>query len=181
MIRTLGLLFGLGLWGAAATAQDDRPDPEALNAPLVEYALVEAVAPETGPASLVVDMTRTKTGRDFYEAFYQEWNTVSLAATAPMAAPATDSSRTARQSAVFNPGDYVITIEDLPVPGNSFTSIILVRVEDEVLFQQFVQARRELVEELADYAVSIMEAYFAELQSVQMQLGPDGPDGGGPP
>ena len=74
---------------------------------------------------------------------------------------------------VFDLTEYVITIEDLPLPGNGFTSNISILIDDQLVWQQFVPARREVIDEYADYAAATVLAYFTDLQSVQNQLGRD--------
>ena len=155
------------LWATSVVGQD--PDDE-LTAILVEGKLVETMAMETGPATLVVDVTRTKIGRDFYEAFYQQWSNASVAAL-PSSGFVPDSvSKAGAVSAALNASEYLITVEDLPLPGNGFTSSVSIIVDDQLLFQQFLPARRDVIEEFAGYAVAVVQGYFAELQSVQMQL-----------
>lgn len=158
------LLWALLLWLLAGQASGQDLD----DGFLVEETLVENTAPETGPMSLIIDASRTKIGRDFYEAFYQRW---SNAATAN--SPADSSQRNGVVLTVFDLTEYVITIEDLPLPGNGFTSNISILIDDQLVWQQFVPARREVIDEYADYAAATVLAYFADLQSVQNQLGRD--------
>ena len=170
--RQFYVLVALMWWLLAGRANGQEPDDELL----IEETLVENTTPETGPMSLVIDATRTKIGRDFYEAFYQRWNNTTPAnanvpANVPATTPADSSQRKSVLPAVFNLAEYVITIEDLPLPGNGFTSNVSVIIDDQLIWQQFVPARREVIDEIADYAAAAVLAYFADLQSVESQLG----------
>ena len=137
---------------------------------LIEETLVENTTQEIGPMSLVIDASRTKIGRDFYEAFYQRWSNAATA-NVPATTPADSSQRNGVVPAVFNLAEYVITIEDLPLPGNGFTSNVSILIDDQLIWQQFVPARREVIEDYAEYAAATVLAYFADLQSVESQLG----------
>ena len=163
------LLWALLLWLLAGQASGQDLD----DGFLVEETLVENTAPETGPMSLIIDASRTKIGRDFYEAFYQRWSNAATANAPNATAPADSSQHNGVVPTVFDLAEYVITIEDLPLPGNGFTSNISILIDDQLVWQQFVPARREVIDEYADYAAATVLAYFADLQSVQNQLGRD--------
>lgn len=144
-------------------------DTDDLMGRLAEGRLVETIRTETEPANLIVDMTRTKVGRDFYESFYQQWGIATTAASA-------DSTRRlagSRLPVAYTLSDYVITLEDLPLPGNGFTSSVSILIDDQLIWQQIIPARRDTIDDYATYAVLVVQAYFADLQSVQNQLDSD--------
>lgn len=161
------LLWASLLWLLAGQASGQELDNEFL----IEETLVENTTLEIGPMSLVIDASRTKIGRDFYEAFYQRWSNAATANAPTVSAPADSSQRNGVLPTVFNLAEYVITIEDLPLPGNGFTSNVSILIDDQLVWQQFVPARREVIEDYADYAAATVLAYFADLQAVQTQLG----------
>ena len=102
---------------------------------------------------LVVDETITKVGRDFYEVFYRQWE-----------APASEMS-------------YTIFIKELPAPGRG--SQVLVYMDDTELFNQAVQPRYEVIEELAAYSVQLVTHYVANYESMSQQLGNEDQQGSG--
>jgi hypothetical protein len=76
---------------------------------------------------MVVDETQTKVGRDFYDVFFENWESPEGA---------------------FN---YTVVVQELPTPG--IGTRVLVRVNDEVAFQAQLQPRYEVVEATARQAV----------------------------
>lgn len=87
---------------------------------------------------LVVDKTITKTGRDFYEIFQRQWQ-------APPGAK-----------------NFTITIEELPSRGN--TSVVSLSVNDDKLFEQMLQPRYDVVEEIATYMVGVVYEHLLQDQ-----------------
>lgn len=112
---------------------------------------------EEGGFGLVLDNSRTKVGRDFYELFYQKWNAGQL-----------DSTQVLNLKA-FDLEDLTITIEELPSPG--IANIIQVSVNDQLLWQQFVQPRLEAIEFLVENAFETILQYIVNYQEIQNQLG----------
>jgi curli production assembly/transport component CsgE len=77
---------------------------------------------------LIIDETKTKAGRDFYELFYNNW--------------------IAPRKAKY----FTIYIAEEPARGRS--TIIRVSINNEhVVFRQFLQSRYEIIEELSDNAI----------------------------
>ena len=107
---------------------------------------------------LVVDETITKVGRDFYEVFYSKWE-----------APRSDTS----------PGQqsYTIFIKELPQMGQG--SLVSIYMNETELFSQPVQPRYEVIEALAEYAVSLVSSYVANYESLVEQLGNEDQQGSG--
>lgn len=78
---------------------------------------------------LVLDETRSKIGRDFYDIFYQKWE------------------------APPNSSNYTITISEKPTP--TLGSFISVGVNDQQIFQYRLQPRYEIIQQVAEYAVRV--------------------------
>lgn len=87
---------------------------------------------------IVVDETRSKIGRDFYDVFYQLWQ-----------AP-TDAKR------------FTITISELPAPG--LGTIIYVKVNDTETFRYRLQPRFDFIQEAGRYAVNLTYRYLEDEQ-----------------
>lgn len=85
---------------------------------------------------LVLDETRSKIGRDFYDIFYQQWQ-----------APSSSSN-------------YTITISEQPTP--SLGSLITVKVNDQQVFQYRLQPRYEIITQVAEYAVRFTNRYMED-------------------
>ena len=93
---------------------------------------------------LVVDATATKVGRDFYDVFFSKWDP--------------------------DPGlpTLSITVTERPLPNRG--SQIIVSMEDNIIFQRFVQPRYDALEENADLAVQLALNYLTNYESIQKQL-----------
>ncbi len=180
------MVFWLGFMLACVPAFGQGYADE-LTETMVEDSLVEGMMDENGPGSIVLDLTRTKIGRDFYEAFYQQWNSLPLMMPADMPV---DSARGGparpgpsrggpKVAAVFNLSEFVVTIEELPSATNTLANLVTISVDNEVLWQQFVPARREIIDEYAVYAVEVVRAYFFDIQTVNRQLGDEDQQGTG--
>ena len=153
-------LVGLGLAMAGSIAFGQDPDVEGmadLNAVLQEESLTEQ-----GAESLLLDNTRSKIGRDFYETFYKAY------INAPASAPA-DTSELARKPLEFELDVFLITIEELP-STSGIGNIVSVSVNDLLLWQQFVQVRQDIIEEYALNAVETIRQYIATYKDTQQQL-----------
>ena len=93
---------------------------------------------------IIVDATQTKIGKDFYELFYQLWNQLE---------------ELPRQS-------ITITEKALPQLGSQ----ISVEVEDYLVFQQNIQPRIEIIEQMAEYAMQRALLYVQNYDEMQIQL-----------
>lgn len=163
------LVLGWGLLAGSASAfgQDPGADgAEDLNAVLQEDKLTEQ-----GTESLLIDNTRSKIGRDFYETFFKAY------IDAPASAPA-DTSQTARQPLAFELDLFLIVVEELP-STTGVGNIVSVSVNDQLLWQQFVQARQDIVEEYALDAVETIRQYIVTYKETQLQLNSDDQSGSG--
>jgi curli production assembly/transport component CsgE len=93
---------------------------------------------------IVVDATQTKIGKDFYDIFYQQWNQVE------------------------NLPYHSITINEKALP--QLGSQITVQIEDQLIFQQIIQPRYEVIEQMANYAVQRAYQYVQNYDDMQKQL-----------
>lgn len=83
----------------------------------------------TGISGMVIDETRSKIGRDFYDVFYQNW-------TAPEEV-----------------SGFTITITEQPAPG--LGTIISVKTNDTETFKYRLQPRYDFIQQAAQYAVRL--------------------------
>ncbi|MFK7810426.1 MAG: curli-like amyloid fiber formation chaperone CsgH [Saprospiraceae bacterium] len=93
---------------------------------------------------LIIDETRTKPARDFYEIFYSKW-------TAP---------RGAR--------DFTITIRELPSRGRS--AQITVIVNDKPIYQRFLQPRLDVIEAMVDQSIFFISRHLVKTEDVKQQM-----------
>ena len=140
--------------------RDRDPDVEGmadLNAVLQEESLTEQ-----GAESLLLDNTRSKIGRDFYETFFRSY------VDAPASAPS-DTSQLARKPLDFELDVFLIVIDELP-STSGIGNIVSVSVNDLLLWQQFVQGRQDIIEEYALNAVETIRQYILAYKDTQFQL-----------
>ncbi|MFK7932759.1 MAG: CsgE family curli-type amyloid fiber assembly protein [Saprospiraceae bacterium] len=97
---------------------------------------------------LIIDETRTKVGRDYYEIFYNQWE-------APAAAK-----------------NYTIRIKELPSQGRG--AQIQVLVNDELLIQRFMQPRQDIIEELANRSVSALANWLVQNAKQEKNIADEG-------
>jgi len=119
----------------------------------------EAILEDDASSAFILDNTKTKIARELYDEFYRQWNSLQLDST---------SIKKLKTSLNDNP-DLVIEIEEIPSPGLS--NMAMVKVDQVVVWQQFVQSRAEILEIQASEAVQEVISYFISLQDVQDQLG----------
>ena len=122
-----------------------------------------------GTGVLLLDQTRTKNGRDFYEYVYQIWSAVQSDTTLIPANAFTDIGE-----------ELTVVIEEQPVPGGIGTStVVSLAVNDVMIYQQFLQPRQDVVEEMAQGASGALTQYIQNYQEFQKQLGSDDQQGNG--
>lgn len=163
------LLLGLSLSGAGSPAFGQDPDVEGMGD--LDAVLREEMLTEQGAESLLLDNTRSKIGRDFYETFYKSY------VDAPASAPA-DTSQLARKPLEFELDVFLVVIDELP-STSGIGNIVSVSVNDQLLWQQFVQARQDIVEEYALNAVETIRQYIINYKDTQLQLNSDDQSGSG--
>lgn len=172
-MKRLRVLFviGLSLLSVAAWAQD--PD---LEGKLVEETMDENVVTEEGTETLLLDNTRSKIGRDFYEAFFRHYAELPKAAPTPFA-PA-DTTLKVSPNLELDINAFIVTIEELPAFGVG-TSIISISLNDQLIWQNYIQARQDILETYAFGAAEIVNQYVVNYQEVQRSLSSDDQSGSG--
>ncbi len=93
---------------------------------------------------IIVDATQTKIGKDFYDLFYQQW------------------------SQVENLPYQSITISEKALP--QLGSQVTVQIDDQLIFQQVIQPRYEVIEQMVNYAVQRTYQYVINYDEMQKQL-----------
>lgn len=94
--------------------------------------------------NLIVAETVTKIGNDFYESFYNGWES-----------PA-------------NTPNFTIIISEKPFPGRG--NLIIVNINDIDIFQRFVTPRYDEIVEVAGIAISATKNYLISYEEIQKQL-----------
>jgi len=143
-------------------------DPD-LDGKLVEETMSEAVVTEEGTETLLLDNTRSKIGRDFYEAFFRHYAELPKAPGPPGLPIATDTTRRIEPNLDLGLTAFVVTIEELPAFGVG-TTVIVVSLNDQVIWQNYVQARADILEAYAFDAAELINQYVINYQDVQNQL-----------
>lgn len=122
-----------------------------------------------GTGVLLLDQTRTKNGRDFYEYVYQRWSAVQSDTTLIPANAFTDIGE-----------ELTVVIEEQPVPGGIGTStVVSLTVNDVMIYQQFLQPRQDVLEGMAEGASEMLTTYIQNYQQYQQQLGSEDQQGNG--
>lgn len=109
--------------------------------------------PEIEIDGLIVDDTKTKTGKDFYDLFYTSW-----------IAPAEAKN-------------YTITISEKPFRLTS--TLIVVSINDTPVYQSVLQPRQDIVEGLSEDAISTTQTYLANYEELMKQLNGEDMSGSG--
>lgn len=109
--------------------------------------------PEIEIDGLLVDDTKTKTGKDFYDLFYGNW-------VAPSGAK-----------------NFTITITEKPFRLTS--TLIVVSINETPVYQSILQPRQEIIEGISDDAISTTQSYLANYEELMRQLNGDDMSGSG--
>ncbi|WP_157593617.1 CsgE family curli-type amyloid fiber assembly protein [Pontibacter actiniarum] len=96
---------------------------------------------------LIVDETITKIGRDFYDVFHRQW----------------EAPPTAR--------NFTILIKERPTRGNG--ALVQVALNDQLLFEQQLQPRYDVIEEVATYVAAALYEHLLRDQ-LNQQLEAEG-------
>ena len=103
-----------------------------------------AVAPELEIDGLIIDETRTKLGRDFYDLFYGQWEPPAGAR------------------------NYSITLTESPARGR--TVRLTVAVDDRAVFRRMLQPRLELLEQYATQAATAVGRHLTQRSRISQQI-----------
>jgi curli production assembly/transport component CsgE len=118
-------------------------------------------------STLIFDNTKTKVGRDLYESFYHELSNIQLDSI---------SKGQLKLSLAANP-ELVIEIDEIPSPG--LNNVVIVKVDNVTVWQDFVQARIDALTAQASEAVRQVIQYYISFQDIQNQLGSEDQSGSG--
>lgn len=102
---------------------------------------------------LLVDDTKTKPGRDFYDQFYALWE------------------------APLNAKNYTITIKEKPFRLTS--TLINVLINDNLVYQSILQPRQNIIEGLSKQAVAQTYNYLQNYEEIMQQLNGEDQSGSG--
>ena len=102
---------------------------------------------------LLVDDTKTKAGKDFYDLFYGSWD-------APPGAK-----------------NYTITVSEKPFRLTS--TQIVVSINDNPVYQSILQPRQDIIEALSADAITTTQSYLANYEEIMKQLNGDDMAGSG--
>ncbi len=103
---------------------------------------------------LIVDETISKAGYDFQELFFTLWSWP----------PALEES-------------FILVVTERPYRGIS--TQIIISVNDQIVFESFLQPRYEVLEALAQSAIEQASGYLINYAAIQQQLGSDDTRGTG--
>ncbi|MBS9524355.1 hypothetical protein KIH41_00965 [Litoribacter ruber] len=89
---------------------------------------------------LLIDETKTKSGRDFFDLFYRDW----------------DPPEEAR--------NYSILVEEKPFRMN--ITMVEIYINETMVFQSFLQPRAEFIENLAAESVETTQMYLLQYEQI---------------
>jgi curli production assembly/transport component CsgE len=107
---------------------------------------------------LLLDNTKTKAGRDFYEAVYRNWSAALLDTT---------ENNLALILLTFEE-EIIIDFEEQPAMGNS--TRITMSVDNVLIWTQFLQPRESVIESLSENAVFELADYLTNYQEYIQDL-----------
>ncbi len=148
LLLVVGLLFSSRL--LAQDAEDTGE--EETTAVLTERTLTEEVS-----TSLILDNTRTKIGRDFYENFYREWSEMTA-----------DTAQVATLMGGLDPEDFIITIDEMPSSGSG--TIVSITINDQLIWQQFLQPRGDVFLASVASGAETVRGYFENYKDIQAEF-----------
>lgn len=126
-------------------------DPEVKKPPPPTPVIAKRALPRPGVSNdaieidgLILDETRSKIGRDFYETFYNRW-------TPPMGAK-----------------DFSIIIKELPPRG--IGARVSIHVNDNLVLFRFLQPRGEVVEQEANISISYVKRYLMQNENIKQDM-----------
>lgn len=157
-MKSLLVILIVLFWHPLATRKDTanvRPAPESLRKLFnqVVSQTQKTNEPEIEIDGLLVDDTKTKTGKDFYDLFYTNW-------VAPAGAK-----------------NYSITITEKPFRLTS--TLIMVSINETPVYQSILQPRQDIIEGLSEDAISTTQSYLANYEELMRQLNGDDMSGSG--
>ena len=107
---------------------------------------------------LLIDNTKTKAGRDFYEEIYRNWQNIL--------SDTTEVNLYAYLTKIND--DLIVIIEESPGMGN--TTIVSLTVDDLLIWRQNLQPKADLIEFLAENAILYITDYVLNYAEYMEQL-----------
>ncbi len=160
IVLLAGVLNGSVVWAQSVEEAYDET---------IVVPLEQSISFEGSSGIFLLDETRTKNGRDFYEYLYQQWLSIQSDTTVISPTAFTDIGE-----------ELTVSIEEQPVPGGIGTStVVSVSVNDVMIYQQFLQPRLGVVEQMAQDASAVLTQYIQNYQEFQKQLGSEDQQGSG--
>lgn len=161
-MRSLSVLIFLLMMAYKVSAQTDttkvvKEAPEELKN-LLDNIIEQATQKVRADASLeidglLIDETKTKSGRDFFDFFYRDWE-------APEGAK-----------------NYSIFVVERPFRANQ--TLIEVLINETLVYQSYLQPRLDYIEEIADNSIAITQMYLARYEELIRELDGDDRRGSG--
>jgi curli production assembly/transport component CsgE len=93
---------------------------------------------------LIIDETKTKIGRDFYDIFYTNWQRPP------------------------NISGFTVFIREMATPRSG--SWVWVIVDESIIYQTIIRPRYDIIEEAARYSVAAAHRYLVQTSQDQRQL-----------
>lgn len=134
---------------------NSKPAPEVLKKLLTQLTEQKIATSEVEIEldGLLVDDTKTKSGKEFYDLFYNNWE-------APSAAK-----------------NYNITISEKPF--RITTTMIVISINDNVVYQTILQPRQDIIQSQTEEAIFITQDYLYNYEAIMRQLNGDDMSGSG--
>lgn len=134
---------------ASVDSLKSNPIPASLKKELEQliHQPIKATDVEIEIDGLLVDDTKTKAGKDFYDMFYDGW----------------EAPKDAR--------NYSITVSEKPFRLTS--TLIVISINDDIVYQAILQPRQDLIEVQTDEAISTTQNYLANYEEITKQLNGD--------
>jgi hypothetical protein len=107
---------------------------------------------------LLIDNSKTKAGRDFYEQFYTNWQNTLIDTTELNIATYLKTINT----------DLIVVIDELPGMGN--TTLVSLTIDDLTIWRQNLQPKSDLIEFLAQNAILYIIDYIVNYSEYMEQL-----------
>ena len=102
---------------------------------------------------LIIDETKTKIGRDFYDIFYTNWQRPR------------------------NINGFTVYIREMATPSSG--SWVWVVVDENIVYQTMLRPRYDVIEEAARYSVTAAQQYLLQYSQDQRQLSGEDMSGSG--
>lgn len=156
------LCFSQDQKGTQEGYENDKVDTSKMLSPELRQDLQEIITDSPGNGEvdleidgLIMDETLTRSGRNFYELFYGAWSPPAGAK------------------------NFTITIKETPGRGIGIGTRVAVLINSEEVLTLPVQPRYEVIEQMAQYAVSRAWSYLKNYEQMQSDLQGDDQLGNG--